>query len=108
MVMAGCMDYIPKKIALAAYYSSEPFDAITAYRFGLLNEVVKAEDFEKTLDKYIHMIIDYPRELIQMTRDAYYIMESMSSKQERVEWARKALVDDVLPQMAKEKQSYNV
>lgn len=108
MVMAGCMDYIPKKIALKAYYSSEPFDAETALRFGLINEICTAEDFEKTLDRYVHMIIDYPKALIQMTHDAYYAMEAMATKKERVEWARKALAEQVLPQMAKEKQSYNV
>lgn len=108
LVMAGCMDYIPKKIALAAYYSSMPFDAQTALRFGLINEVVNKEHFDDVLNKYIHMIIDYPKDLIQMTRDAYYTMESMSTKEERVKWAQKTLKEQVLPQMAKEKQSYNV
>lgn len=108
MVMAGCMDYIPKKIALAAYYSSEPFDAETALRFGLVNEIVDAEHFDETVEKYIHMIIDYPRDLIQMTHDAYYEMEAMSSKEERVQWAKRELAERVLPQMSKEKQSYNV
>ena len=84
MVMARCMDYIPKKIALKAYYSSEPFDAETALRFGLINEICTAEDFEKTLDRYVHMIIDYPKALIQMTHDAYYAMEAMATKKERV------------------------
>lgn len=108
MVMAGCMGHIPKKIALKAYYSSEAFDAETALRFGLINEVVSASEFEEVLDRYIHMIIDNPKALIQMTHDAYYTMEAMTSKQERVAWARKALAEQVLPQMSKEKQSYNV
>ena len=108
LVMAGCMDYIPKKIALEAYYSSEPFDAQTAYRFGLVNAVTDAEHFDEVLDKYIHKIIDYPRALIQMTHDAYYAMEAMDTKAERMEYAKKTLAEKVLPQMAKEKQSYNV
>ena len=106
-VMARCMS-LPKKLALEAYYSSEEMDAETMYRAGLLNAVTDEEDFWPTVEKYIHKVIDYPRSLIQMTRDAYYAMADIYDRKERLAFAQQMLENDVLPQMAHEKQEYNV
>lgn len=107
MVMASCMD-IPKKLALEAYYSSETFDTDTALRLGLINCAVEEEDFWPTVDRYIHMIIDNPPALIQMTHDAYCAMAEMPTKAERTAYAHEMLANKVLPQMAREKTQYNV
>ncbi len=107
LVMAQCM-CLPKKFALEAYYSSENFDAETMYRFGLLNAITDEDDFWPTVEKYIHIIIDNPQVLIQMTHDAYFAMEELATTAERTSFAQKMLEEKVLPQMANEKQEYNV
>lgn len=107
VVMAQNMG-LPKKLLLQACYSSQYFDAQTALRIGLVNEVVDKEHFEETVNKYIHMIIDNPRMLIQMTHEAYFEMAKLATTEERVAFAQKMLAERVLPQMANEKQEYNV
>ncbi len=107
VVIAQIMD-IPKKLLLEACYSSEYFDAQTAYRLGLVNAVCDDDDFWPTVEKYIHMIIDNPRALIQMTHDAYFAMAELPTTSERIAFAQKMLEEQVLPQMSNEKQEYNV
>ncbi len=107
LVMADSMA-LPKKLALQAYYSSENFDTETACRFGLLNAVTQDEDFWPTVDKFVHMVIDRPASLIQMTHDAYYAMARIFDPLERNAFAHKMLEEKVLPQMGREKQEYNV
>lgn len=107
LVMAASME-LPKKLALEAYYSSETFDAETAYRLGFLNAVTGEEDFWPTVEKYIRIVVDNPRELIQMTHDAYYAMAEIPNTSERIAFAQKMLEEKVLPQMTREKQEYNV
>lgn len=107
VVMAQTM-CIPKKLLLEACYSSEYFDAQTAWRMGLVNAVVPEEKFWETVDKYVHMIIDNPPALIQMTHDAYYELAKVYDDDERSALAQKLLKEKVLPQMAKEKTTYNV
>lgn len=107
MVMTSCMA-LPKKLALEAYYSSETFDTDTAYRLGLLNAVVEEADFWPTVERYIHKVIDWPRELIQMTHDTYYDMAELATKAERVAYGQRVLRERVLPEMAQQKTRYNV
>ncbi len=107
LVMADSME-LPKKIALQAYYSSEPFDAETAFRLGLLNAIVEEEDFWPTVDRFVHMVIDNPSALIQMTHDMYYEMAKIFDPIQRNAFAQKMLAEKVLPHMAKEKQEYNI
>ena len=106
-VMARCMA-LPKKLALEAYYSSMEIDAETMLRFGFLNAVTDEEDFWPTVETYIPMLIDQPRKLIQMTHVAYFAMEKILDPQERLNFSQNMLEKDVLPQMAHEKQEYNV
>lgn len=108
VVMARCMGYLPKKLALEAYYSNREYPAKRMYEVGFLNAVTDEEHFWPTVEEYIHMVIDYPRSLIQMTHDAYYAMEGITDLNERVAFSQKWLAEKVLPQMAKEKTSYNV
>lgn len=107
MVMVSAMS-MPKKLALAALYSSDTFDAETAYQMGLVNCIVEDEDFWPTVEQYIHKVIDYPKALIQMTRDAYYTMAELPTRKERVAYAQKMLQEKVLPYMATGKTEYNV
>ena len=107
VVMAQTM-CIPKKLLLEACYSSEYFDARTAYRMGLVNAVADEEHFWPTVEKYIHMIVDNPPALVQMTHDAYYELAKVFDDNERIALSQKLLKEKVLPQMAKEKTTYNV
>ena len=54
------------------------------------------------------MITDKPYALIQMTHDAYYEFANISDDEERVKLAQKILKEKGLPQMTKEKTTYNV
>lgn len=107
LVMSDSM-CLPKKIALQAYYSSEPISAETLYRLGYLNAVVPDEEYDTTLDRYIHMVIDYSKNLIQMTHDCYYEMEAIKNDKERLAYAHKTLKEKVLPAMRNETQEYNI
>ena len=107
VVMARCMRYLPKKLALEAYYSSEEFPAQRFYECGLLNAVCEDEEFDEVIDRYVHKIIDYPESLINMTRKAYYAMEAIADDAERVAFSQKMLAEEVLVQMTKEKTVYN-
>lgn len=108
VVLAQLMNAIPKKLLLEASYSSQYFDAETAYRIGLVNAVTDEEDFWPTVERYVHMIIHNPPLLVQMTHDAYFAMAEIQDTQARIDFAQKMLEEQVLPQMAKEKQEYNV
>ncbi len=107
LVMADSMA-LPKKIALQAYYSSQPFDTQRAYALGLINAITQEDDFDDVVNQFIHMVIDYPPALIQMTRRAYYSMAAISDPVERTAFAQKMLQEEVLPLMAQEKQQYNI
>lgn len=108
VVMARCMGYLPKKLALEAYYSNREYSAERMYEVGFINAVADEEHFDSVVEEYIHMIIDYPRSLIQMTHDAYYAMEGITDLNQRVAFSQKWLAEKVLPQMAQEKTTYNV
>ena len=108
VVMARCMGYLPKKLALEAYYSNREYPAWRMYEVGFLNAVVDKAHFRSTVEEYIHMVTGYPRTLIQLTHEAYYAMEGISDLNERVAFSQKMLAEKVLPQMAKEKTVYNV
>ena len=107
LVMADSM-CLPKKVALEAYYSGKPISADTMYRLGYLNAVASDEEFEMTVDKLVHMVIDHPKTLIQMTHDCYYEMASILGAEERLAYAHRTLQEKVLPAMKNEKQEYNI
>lgn len=99
VVMASTIS-MPKKMALEAYYSSEYFSAEDALRMGLVNCVVSDDEFEDTVSRYVKMITDKPRALIEMTREAYYTMSEMPAKTDRKEYALRTLRTKVLTEMA--------
>ena len=107
MVMAQTIG-LPKKMSLEAYYSSEYFSAEDALRMGLVNCVVPAEEFWPTVNRYVHMVIDKPRALIEMTRYAYYSMAEMPSKKERSKFAMEMLRTKVLKEMERGKTEHCV
>lgn len=107
MVMAQTIN-MPKKMSLEAYYSSEYFSAEDALRMGLVNCVVPPEEFWPTVNRYVHMVIDKPRALIEMTRYAYYSMVEMPSKKERSRFAMEMLRTKVLKEMQNGKTEHNV
>lgn len=107
MVMASTIA-MPKKLSLEAYYSSEYFSAETALRMGLVNCVVPDEEFWPTVERYIQMILDRPRKLIEMTRNAYYSMSELPGKEQRKEYAMNTLRTQVLAEMSKGKTEHNV
>lgn len=108
MVMARCIGHIPKKMALEAYYSGQSYTAQRMYEIGFLNDVTDEEHFEETLNKYIHMIIDQPRELVQIIHNNYKAMEQMSSVEDRIAFAEKQLAGKVLPQMTTSQTDYKI
>ena len=54
------------------------------------------------------MVIDKPRNLIEMTREAYYTMVEMPSRAERTAWALETLRNRVLKAMETGKTEHNV
>ena len=107
MVMAQTIQ-MPKKMSLEAYYSSEYFSAEDALHMGLVNCVVDDEDFWPTVERYVRMIVERPKALIEMTREAYYTMSEMPSKQARSEYAMRTLRTRVLKEMEHGKAEHNV
>lgn len=107
VVMADTIS-MPKKRSLEAYYSSNYFSAEEALKMGLVNRVVSEEDFWPTVNEFVHMVIDKPRDLIEMTREAYYTMIEMPSRAERTAWALETLRNRVLKAMEKGKTEHNV
>lgn len=107
MVMASTIS-LPKKMSLEAYYSSEYFSAEDALRMGLVNCVVPDEEFWPTVERYVQMIVDKPRRLIELTRQAYYSMSELPSKEKRKEYAMEVLRTQVLSEMAVGKTQHNV
>lgn len=88
MVMAETMGTMPKKRALEAFLSSWNFSAEEAYQMGLVNRVVPEEQLWDTVDEFVHIFLDTPNELIEMTRKAYHSMEKwkVCRKRERLPW----------------------
>lgn len=107
MVMVSTIG-MPKKKALEAYYSSEYFSAEEAEKMGLVNCVAEADEFWDTVQRYIDLILDKPRNLIRMTRDAYYNLVDLPSRQARESYAMETLRTKVLPEMSRTKTEHNV
>ena len=84
------------------------FTAEDALRMGLVNCVVSDEEFWPTVNRYVQMILDKPRQLIEMTRKAYYTMSELPGKNERKEYAMHVLRTQVLTEMAIGKTQHNV
>lgn len=108
MVLVDTVDLMPRKRALEAYLTSWNFSAEDAYMMGLINRVVPQEKFWDTVDQFVHVFLDTPPEIIEMTKRAYSTMAGMSSKEERVSFADHMLRTEVLPWMASSKTEYNV
>lgn len=108
VVMARCMRYLPKKFALEAYYSGAEYSAQRMYELGFINEVATKENFWPTVEKYIHMIVDAPRNVIQDIHDGYTAMEGIEDDIERIEFSQNMLKNKVLTQMNRSNSKYNI
>ena len=108
MVMVETIGTMPKKKALEAFLSSWNFSAQEAYQMGLINRVVPEEKFWDTVDEFVHIFLDTPSELIEMTRRAYHSLEKMEDMADRREFAMEMLRTEVLTAMAKTETKYNV
>lgn len=108
MVMVETIDTMPSKRALEAYLTSWSFSAQDAYMMGLINRVVPAADFQKTVDQFVNVFLDTPRQLIEMTRRAYFELSSLRTKKERVDFAMEMLRSEVLTAMESGRTEYNV
>ena len=108
MVMAETIDALPRKKALEAYYSSWNYSAQEMLQAGFLNAVVPADQFDATVEKYLRILLDTPRALIELTRTAYEEMDRAPSLKERRAIALRMLREDVLSTMEHTATSYNV
>lgn len=75
---------------------------------GLVNRVVTEDKFWDTVDEYVRVFLDTPRELIEMTRKAYYSLEKMENIQDRRKFAMEMLRTEVLTSMAETEVQYNI
>lgn len=108
MVMMETFGTMPTKRALEAYLTSWNFSAEDAYMMGLVNRVVSKEEFWPTVDKFVHVFLDTPVSLLEMTRRAFKKMGELHTKAERTELAMSMLRSDVLTYMASNKTEYNI
>ena len=108
VVMANTIQLMPRKFALEAYLTSWNFSAQDAYRLGMVNRVVSEEEFWPTVDRYVQCILNTPKDLVDMTRKAYFAMAELPNRQDRVDLAMKMLQEEVLPSMEHRKTEYNV
>ena len=60
------------------------------------------------MEKYIHMIVDGPRNVIQDIHDGYAAMEQIDDDLERIEFSQNMLKNKVLTQMNKSNSKYNI
>ena len=108
MVLIDTVDAMPQKRALEALLTSWEFSAGEALAMGLVNRVVPAERFRETVEEFTDKILATPRELIEMTRAAYYRMRAIDTRAGRIAFAERSLREEVLPTMARIKTEYNV
>lgn len=108
MVLIDTVDAMPQKRALEALLTSWEFPAEDALAMGLVNRVVPAERFWDTVKEFTDKIRSTPKELVEMTRAAYYRMRAIGPRAERIAFAERSLREEVLPTMAKIKTEYNV
>lgn len=108
MVMAETIDSMPKKIAMEAYCSSWEYTAEQMKQMGMLNAVVSKEEFWPTVEKYVHIFLDTPAILIELTRKGYEKLSKVETREERRKIAMKMLREECLPAMKKVETTYNV
>ncbi len=108
MVMAETYGNMPKKKALEAYLTSWDFTAEDAYRMGLVNAVVPAENFWATVQKYIDVFLNTPEVIVRMTLKAFREMGKLPDFDSRSKLAMEMLRSEVLTTMAKTETKYNI
>ena len=108
MVMVQTMDNLPKKLALEAYLTAWNFSAEKAESIGIINKVVRKDEFENTVRKYVDVFLNTEPELIRLTRKAYKELSKIKDIEERATFGMNMLRNEVLPAMQKVKQEYNV
>ena len=63
---------IGSKHAMGMLLTGDPIDADTAWRFGLVNEVVAAERLDETVAAYARKIAALPARVIAIGKEAFY------------------------------------
>lgn len=101
--MVTAMDYMPSKLLLQYFYSGDLFGAEEALAMNLVNEVVSAEAFWPTVEKYVQMILTKPAPLIKIGKKAYAGMRKLPSS-ERSAYA-KAVLKEVLDEQAEHQKT---
>lgn len=87
MVMIRTIDVLPKKKALACFYTGEPLSAQEALAYGMITCVVDDAKFWETVMHYATAIASKDATMISMGRRAYYDMLPLTYN-DRVEYGR--------------------
>ena len=93
VVMSPMVDLIPRKQFMHMIISGENFSAEQAREAGLLTEVVKSEDFDAAVRKYVEMILPIDRDVMRIGIRCYKDMCKCSEETARIETGMKNLQD---------------
>ena len=78
MVMAGLFRVMPKRAGLDFIMRGQPIDADEAKKWGLINEIVKAEDLNKKTYQLANELADLAPETMQIGLEAYEKQDNKS------------------------------
>ncbi len=93
VVMSPMVDIVPKKKFMYMIISGEKFSAREALNAGFLTEVVRAEDFDAAVKKYVEMITPVDRDVMKIGIKCYKEMCKCSEEPERIAVGMKNLQD---------------
>lgn len=93
VVMSPMVDIVPKKQFMHMIISGENFSARAARKAGFLTEVVKSEDFDSTIRKYVEMITPIDRDVMRIGIRCYKDMCKCSEETARIQVGMKNLQD---------------
>ena len=78
MVMAGLFRVMPKRAGLDFIMRGQPIDADEAKKWGLINEIVKAEDLNKKTYQLANELAGLAPETMQIGLEAYEKQDNKS------------------------------
>ena len=78
MVMAGLFRVMPKRVGLDFIMRGQPIDADEAKKWGLINEIVKAEDLNKKTYQLANELAGLAPETMQIGLEAYEKQDNKS------------------------------
>ena len=71
---------IASKHAMQMLLTGDPIDAETAWRFGLVNEVVSVEKLDRTVATYAEKLCATPTRVVSIGKEAYYQQRELDLK----------------------------